>query len=179
VLARALRAIILDGRMYRQIGDEPQEMFYALIIVIFAAAAFGLGLQHSTFASFEGAPPSMIAAMVASTKVTSWVIWAGVVYFIGSRFMGGKAGFRKVLRNLGFTFGPGVLAIFAEIPTVGPFLLAISILWLYPAGLIAIKETQEFGWVKAFFVNSLGWWLAFFLIPALLIPISAPPPTLT
>lgn len=177
MLARAFRAIILDRNLYRQVSDEPQEMFLSLGIVLLAAVAFGLGLQNTTISSFEDAPPSMIVAMSASTKVTSWVIWAAFSYFVGSRFLGGVAGFRVMLRNLGFTFGPGVLAIFADVPVVGVHLFALSILWLFPAGLVAIKETQQFGWVKAMIVNTIGWMLAFFLLPAILLPISAAPGT--
>ncbi len=172
MLARALRAIILDSKLYHEIGDEPQEMFNSLFIVLIAAAAFGLGLKNTVIVNYEGAPSSMIVAMAASSKVTSWVIWSGLAFLIGS-VLGGKAGFRQMLRNLGFTFGPGVLGILLEVPWAGQFLYPLSFIWLFPAGLVAIKETHEISWYKAIVVNAVSWPVAIFLVPALLLPFSS------
>jgi len=172
VLARALRATILDGRLYREIGDDPREMFYALGIVLLAAVAFGLGLKNASILSFPDAPSSVIIAMAASSKVTSWVLWTVLAFLLG-RILGGKAGFRQLLRNLGFTFGPGVLGILFDIPWAGAYLFPLSFIWLYPAGLVAIKETHEIDWVRAIIVNSVAWTIGIFIVPALLVPIQS------
>ena len=169
MLERAIRAIILNRGMYREIGDDPQEMFYSLGIVLIAAAAFGFGLGYAVDANSYGVSSALLITMAASSKVTSWVIWAGFAYLIGRAF-GGCAGFRRILRNLGFAFGIGALAIVAGIPWVGTYVYPLSFLWLYPAGLVAIKETHRIGWIPAVIANSVGWIVGIFLIPAFLLP---------
>ncbi len=53
MLLVALRAALLDGRIYREIGEEPQAMFRALGTVIAVAVAFGLGLMNTDFECIE------------------------------------------------------------------------------------------------------------------------------
>ena len=54
MLAFAMRAALLDGRIYREIGEEPRAMFRALGTVLAAAVAFGLGLMNADFEGFCG-----------------------------------------------------------------------------------------------------------------------------
>jgi len=169
VLARAFRAIILDGRMYRQLSDEPQEMFYAIGLVLISAAAFGYGFQATYPDIASNAPEGLVFIVAATSRVTSWVAYSGIIFFIGTRFLGGKAEFRTVLRNMGFVFAPGVIAILSDIHPIGLVMFSLSFLWLYPAGLVAIKETQQFGWIKAVIVNSIGWVFSIYLLPPVLI----------
>ena len=170
MLERAIKAMILDRSLYHDIGDEPREMFYSIFIVLIAAAAFGFGMKNVEILTAEGASPTMIFAMAASSKVTSWVVWAGVAFLLG-RILGGRAGFRRMLRNLGFTFGPGVLGILLQVPFAGTYIWPLSFIWLFPAGLVAIKETHELDWVRAIIVNIVGWSIGIFLVPALLLPV--------
>ena len=51
MLVLALRAALLDGRIYREIGEEPVAMFRALGTVIAVAIAFGL--VHTNSAADE------------------------------------------------------------------------------------------------------------------------------
>ena len=168
---RALRAALLNGSLYRELPDEPQEIFYALGIVALSGLALGLGLQNQPPVTLEGSPSWVILLFSAYTRLAGWFMWAGIAFVVGSKLLGGKAGFRQLLRSLGMTFGPGVLAIFAGIPVVGIFFLSFSALWLFPAGMVAIRETQQFDWVRAFICAALGWLVGIFGLMVLLLPI--------
>ena len=98
-------------------------------------------------------------------------MWAGIVYIVGTKLLGGQAGFRQILRSLGMTFAPGVFAVFAGIPVVGVFFLSFSALWMFPAGWVAIRETQQFDWVRAFICAALGWLVGIFGLMVLFLPI--------
>ena len=171
MLNRALRAALLNGGLYRELPDEPQEIFYALGIVVISGLALGLGLQSQPPITLEGSPPWLVVLFSAYTRLAGWFMWAGIVYIVGSKLLGGKAGFRQLLRSLGLSFGPGVLAVFAGIPVVGIFFLSLSALWMFPAGWVAIKETQQFDWMRAFICAALGWLFGIFGLMVLFLPI--------
>ena len=76
MLAIAFRAAMLDGRIYGQIGDEPQAMFRSLGVVAAVAVAFGLGQMNSDFAGIEDSP-TFVFLIVATTVVLGWLLWGG------------------------------------------------------------------------------------------------------
>ena len=102
------------------------------------------------------------------TRFVGWFLWAGVVYIIGTKVFGGQAGYRRILRSIGMTFAPGVLALFSGIPIVGIYMMGLSFLWLFPAGMIAIRETQRLNWVQVSICNIIGWSLGVVALPMLL-----------
>ena len=177
MLYRAAKAAILDGRIYHRIGDDPQEMFNAVMIVAMAALALGLGVGSASASNLQSSPSQLTMALMASTKLTMWIYWTGIVYLIGTKALGGEAGFRTLLRNLGLTFGPGVLAAFAQVPAVGPIFLSLSFVWMFPAGLVAVNESEGFGWVKAGIANIIGWTAAVTIQLMLMNWIAGPPPS--
>lgn len=179
MIARALRAAIFDVRVYRTLTDDPQHMLTALGIVLIAAIGFGLGIRNQPIVNFNDAPPAMIALLAISTRITGWVVWAGIAYIIGTILLRGDAGFRQLLRSLGIASGPGVFAIFLEVPVVGVYFLSLPVLWMLGTGLVAVKETQGFDWFRSFFSVAVGWLVAFLLLPAIMLPITGPPITAT
>ena len=149
-------------------------MLGALGIVLIAAIAFGLGIRNLPIINFEDAPPAMVVLLAISTRLTGWVVWAGIAYILGTLLLRGNAGFRQILRSLGIASGPGVFAIFFEIPQAGTVLFSLSLIWMFATGLVAIRETQGFDWFRSFFSSAVAWWVAFLLLPALMLPIAGP-----
>ena len=157
MLSRAIGAALLQGSLYRQLTDEPQEVFYALGIVALSGIALGLGLQGQTVIPLRDTPLPMIILLSAQTRMMGWFICAGIAYIVGTKLLGGKAGFRQLLRSTGLTFAPGVFAVFAGIPVVGVYLLSLSLLWIFPALWVAIRETQGYDWIRALICAILAW----------------------
>ena len=171
MLNRAIRAALLNGSLYRDLTDEPQEIFYALGIVVVSGLALGLGLQSQPPVTLQESPPWVTLLLSAYTRLAGWFMWAGIVYIVGTKLLGGQAGFRQILRSLGMTFAPGAFAVFAGIPVVGIFFLSFSALWMFPAGWVAIRETQQFDWVRAFICAAVGWLVGIFGLMVLFLPI--------
>ena len=157
LLSRAIGAALLQGSLYRQLTDEPQEVFYALGIVALSGIALGVGLQGQTIIPLRDAPLPMIILLSAQTRMVGWFICAGIAYIVGTKLLGGNAGFRQLLRSTGMTFAPGVFAVFAGIPIVGVYFLSLSLLWLFPAIWVAIRETQGYDWIRALICAILAW----------------------
>ena len=175
MLIRAVRAALLNGWMYRALTDEPEEIFYALGIVVLSGLALGAGIyslvtlgenvesiaqagsQAPLLPNWQGAPLWLFVMYAVWARLVTWFLWAGIAYAIGTKAFGGQAGYRRLLRSIGLAFGPGVLALFAGIPFVGPILMGLSFLWIFPASMVAIRETQQINWVQATICAILGW----------------------
>ena len=166
MLNRALRAALLRPGLYRELTDEPEEIFYALAIVVVSGIALGAGIQYVQLPKWEGAGVWLFVIFSVWARVVGWFLWAGIAYIVGAKAFGGQAGYRRLLRSLGLTFAPGVLAIFGGIPYVGPFLLGLSFLWIFPAALVAIRETLQLNWVQAVICAILGWCVSVLLLIA-------------
>lgn len=154
---RALRAALLNGSLYRELPDEPEETFYALGVVILSGVALGVGLQFVPLPKWEGAGVWLFILFSVWARTVGWFLWAGLAYIVGTKAFGGQAGYRRILRSIGLTFCPGALAVFGVIPVVGIYLMGLSLLWIFPAALVAIRETQQLNWVQAAICAILGW----------------------
>ena len=159
MLALALRAALLDGRIYREIGEEPAAMFRALGTVIAVAIAFGLGLMNTDFESIEDSP--MLVLLVASTTIVlGWLLWGTIAYIVGSRALGGQATHRMLLRSLGIAYAPGIVMVLAGTPGVGDFVSVLGPVWVLASGVVAIRETLGRGWFRALLPSVAGWFVA-------------------
>ena len=157
MLNRALRAALLNGKLYRELPDEPEETFYALAIVLLSGITLGFGIQYVPLPKWECASLWLFVLFSVWARIVGWFLWVTVAYLISAKAFGGQAGYRSLLRSIGLTFAPGVLAIFGGIPFVGNFLIGLSFLWLFPAALVAIRETQQLNWVQAAICAIFGW----------------------
>ena len=173
MLRKALRAARLDRSVYHEVRDQPESVLQVLGIVALVAIAIGSGLMDVlgqvgdvslSGSSFVDRLFGMWLAVV--TVVMGWVLWAGVVYVLGSKFLGGGASFNQNLRALGIGYGPAVLLILSPLPVVGDPARAVGTLWVLVTGVVAVHETGDVDWLGAFLAAFLGWVLFFVLLPA-------------
>ena len=148
MLGMAFRAVILDGSVYREIGDEPGAMFRSLGTVLVVALAAGLGLMSTEFQTIEDSPTGVLL-VTASTVVLGWLVWGTVAYLIGTRLLGGRATHRMLLRSLGLAYAPGLLTVFARVPAGLELVLMFVAIWMLLSGLVAIRETLGVSWFLA------------------------------
>ena len=100
MLAHAARAAIFDRRVYERITDEPEHMFRAVGIVGVAGVAFGLGVVAIGGPSVEQSPVLALVGSISNVFL-GWMVWATVVYLLGTHLLGGKATHRMLLRAMG------------------------------------------------------------------------------
>ena len=180
MLKVVVRAALFDGTVFAEIGEEPEDMFRALGVVLVAAIAFGLGIRSVIDVAPGGdntIDPNLAMFVVISTIVTSWAVWSGMVWLLGTKLFGGKAGYRGLLRTLGICYGPMVFWLFLNIPAAGPLLSTAAHIWILAVGVLAVRQAQDIAWGKASISASIGWLWALVIVPTFLVlPFLVPPP---
>ena len=168
-LKQVIRAAIFDGRVYRAIDDSPEAMFRALAAVAAAGVAFGLGIRSI---SIEGRDegPVLLMLLGFTTVVIGWLLWATIVYLIGTRLLRGRARHRDLMRSMGLAYGPGVLLLLVTVPAVGGRIALLASFWILAAAVIAVRETQGYGVIRAAVPTGIGWALAHVLLAIVFAP---------
>ena len=88
--------------------------------------------------------------------LVGWAVWSYVIYYVGTRFMGGTATYGELLRTLGFAQTPNILHIFNFIPVLGGLLSLVAFVWFIVAGFIAARQALDLDNVKTFWTIVLG-----------------------
>lgn len=166
ILKQAIRAAAFDSRVYKAIADSPEAVFRSLLVVALAAIAFGLGIRT---VAIEGRDegPTMLMLLGFATVITGWLLWATVVYLLGTLLLGGKAKHRDLMRSMGIAYGPGLLLAFVAVPNLGGTIVLFPQLWMLAAGVVAVRETQGYGTFRAIGPTGIGWVLAHWLLPSI------------
>ncbi len=148
IVDRMRGAAALDVATYEEVEHDLNATGQAAVVVVLAAIASGIGNY------FHGGP-GIISALVAA--LIGWASWAGITYFIGTRFFGGTATWGELLRTLGFAQSPGLLMVLGIIPIVGGLVRLAVAVWLLVAGVIAIRQALDIETGKAVLVGLCGW----------------------
>lgn len=147
---RWVAASRLDRAIYREIDADPGALGDAAVIVALAGVARGLavGVDEGFVASF--------AAFLAGFVL--WGTASAVVWSIGVRSFGFRAGYRELLRTLGFAASPLVWLFVCALPLGW----LTSILWVGLHGLAilafvtAVSEALHIPTAKALWVCFLA-----------------------
>ncbi len=158
----AIRAAVLDGSVYRGLTEAPEHMLRALGVVLLVALAFGFGVRNTLPVSDEG--PWLLAVLIpASTTVIGWIVWSYTAFGIGV-LLGAQASTRLIQRGIGIAHAPGVMLAFTGVPIalglpeiVSFIYLFVTMGWMLLAAIVAVREIQGEGWVKAIIPTAVGW----------------------
>ena len=151
----------LDVQIYEEVEADSHATGQAMGVVLLSSLAAGSG------AATLGT--GVIGTIVAA--VLSWVIWAFLTYFIGTRLLPESqthADMGQLMRTLGFAQAPGVLRIFGGLPGIGPIVLSVVSVWMLIAMVIAVRQALDFTTTWRAAVVCLVAWLAV-IIPAVLL----------
>jgi len=172
MLSRAIKAARLSRGLHRELREDPDAVLHALGTVVLVGIAIGLGAMGALVGI--GDKPIELGGLVdrflgvwlaVTTMLVGWVLWAGVIYFMGALFLDTGTGFRYILHSLGISYGPGVLLAINSFPVVGGPAFAVGSLWVLVAAVVAVRETQEVDWLGAFLSTFLGWFICFLFLP--------------
>ena len=89
--------------------------------------------------------PGLILGVVVA--VAGWVIWAWIVYFIGTKILPGHethADWGQLARSLGFAQSPGVLRVFGVVPGVGDIIFVVVFVWMLVSMVIAVRQALDY-----------------------------------
>lgn len=164
--SRMLRAAKLDPALYEEVEADTGALGQAMLVVVLASLAAGIGgLGVGGTAGLLG---GVIGALIG------WVVWAAVIYVIGTRLLPGHqtdSDVPELLRTLGFASAPGVIRVFGVIPGLGALIVLLASVWMLFATVIAIRQALDYETTgRAVLVCVIGWvasLLVFWLIVTL------------
>ena len=168
-IPRLLRAAALDPKAYDGIGEQPEDMFRALGVVMVVGIAFSVGVRTLPGIDFGNTPPLSAVLVSLSTILMGWLVYTAIIYVLGTLVFRGKAGFRQILRTLGIAYGPGIVTFLGFLPAAGGFFFFIGLVWILPTALFAVKSVQGYDWVRTFITTAIGWVVALAILPGYLL----------
>jgi len=120
---RMIRAAKLDVSLYEEVEADPAATNQALLVVVVASVCSGIGSGVRSLLAGLG-PVKFTIGLVGGVvfALVGWLIWSFITYFIGTRLFKRpetKATYGELLRCIGFSDSPGVLAILGFIPLLG------------------------------------------------------------
>jgi len=153
MIDRVLRAIRLDAKLFREAADTPSLSGEAAIIAIVVSLLAALG-----GAVGSARPVVLLLVEWASGLILGWLLWALISYLVG-RVLGGKSGVGEMARVLAYASAPGLLSLLGFVPCVGWVFRVAGWVLSLAAGVLAIRESMEFGTGRAMVTAVIGWWV--------------------
>lgn len=140
-IERVIGAVRLDAATYEEVEADATSMNQAMIVVVVASIAAGIGAASSGAGGSVGMVRGTIGALVG------WFVWAATVYFIGTRVLPGpntQADLGQLLRTTGFSAAPGVLGILGIVPGIGGLVSTVAGLWQLAAMVVAVRQALDY-----------------------------------
>jgi hypothetical protein len=161
---RVIGAIRLDPATYESVEHDTDATWQAALVVVVAAIFSGVG---SSGGNTQGLIGGVLAALVF------WAIFALFAYLVGAYLLRGpqtSATFGEVLRTLGFSYAPSLIAILGLIPGIGFLFTIIAAIWSLIASVIALRQSLEVSTGRAVAVVVVAF-LAMFVVVAVIVAV--------
>ena len=150
---RMVRAAKLDTSLYEEVEADTGATLEAMAVVVLAGLAAGVGTLT------QGGVQGLLWG--TATALISWLVWAYLTYFIGTRLLpepqtSADAG--ELLRTIGFSSAPGVIRVLGLIPGISPLVFLVAGVWMLVAMVIAVRQALDYTstW-RAVGVCVIGW----------------------
>jgi hypothetical protein len=156
---RVLGAALLDVRVYEEVEADSRANLQAVLVVLLASVAGGIGLNVRTALSATSLLVDLAATLIG------WMAWASLTYLIGTHLLPERqteATAGQLLRTIAFSAAPGILRVFGAIPVVGALLYTLISLWMLAAMVVAVRQALDYKSLsRAIGVCLVGWALSF------------------
>ena len=158
-LYRVMGSAVLDAATYEEIEGNKGATSQALLVVLLASLAAGIGLGGLE----PGHPVSF--AFVSILALLTWAIWSVVIFHVGGSILPEpqtRVDVGELLRTLGFAATPGLFQVFGVVPGLRGPLFVLTSLWMLAAMVVAVRQALDYSTiVRALAVCAIGWVLAF------------------
>ena len=138
LINRMMGAARLDVATYEEVEKDQSATTQALIVVVLAAVAGGIGALR------EDGVSGLIGGIILS--IIGWAAFSFFVYIVGTRFFPTgetQADTGQVMRTLGFAYTPQILGITLLIPVLGAIISFIASIWFLVCSIVAIRQSLE------------------------------------
>jgi hypothetical protein len=138
LIDRMLGAVQLKSETYEEVERDENATTQAMIVVVLAAIATGIG-------GLDQGVRGLVGGIVLG--IVGWLVSSVVVYFVGTTILATpqtSATFGEVLRTLGFAYTPAILNVVGFIPVLGGIVALIAAILGLIAMIVAIRSAFEF-----------------------------------
>ena len=155
---RVVGAAILDRRTYEDIEADNRSTGQAVVIVVLASVAGGIGLLGLGSQTAQSVAAGIVASLIG------WMAWAALTYLIGTHLLPEpetKADLGELLRTIAFATAPGLFRLFGVIPFLGLTIYALASIWMLVAMIVAVRQALDYkSTSRAVAVCVIGWALS-------------------
>jgi hypothetical protein len=144
LVRRMVGAAKLQLPIYQEVEADKNATGQAALVIVLVAVATGIGMIGAS------GPMGILWGILSA--LIGWVVFAGLVYYIGAKFLPGpntEADWGQVARTLAFANSPGVLRIFAIIgfasTTLSSLVMFLISVWVIVASVVAVRESLDYG----------------------------------
>ena len=156
---RMIGAASLDVPTYEEVEADTTATTQAMGVVVLSSLAQGIG-----FVTQGGGSGFIVGAIGA---LIGWIIWAFLVYLIGTKLLPEpqtRSDLGELLRTTGFAAAPGLLRVLGAIPLLGGLIMPAVTIWMLIAMVIAVRQALDYkSTFRAVGVCLMGW-IVFVLI---------------
>jgi hypothetical protein len=136
-IARMIRAVKLEPRLYAEVKTDKYATSQALVVVLLSSLAATIGAF--THAGLGGLVIGGLGALLA------WYVWTFMTYIIGVKLFPvsqTSVSHRELWRTLGFASAPGMLRVFGAIPGLTGIAFLVTAMWMFIAAVIAVRQAM-------------------------------------
>ncbi len=149
---RMLGAAKLDVHTYEEVEADTTATPQAMAVVLISSIAAGIGGIRLGIGGL---------IWVALASLISWVLWAALVWVIGTKLLPEaetQSDIGELLRTTGFSSSPGVLRILGFVPLIGAIIQFLAAIWMLTAMIIAVRQALDYkSTARAVGVCLIGW----------------------
>jgi hypothetical protein len=150
---RLVGATRLDPAVYEEVEADRNATGQAVLTVVLAALAAGVGASGQESGFF-------VAVLTALGSLLGWVVWAAVIWLVGTRVLPEpqtQSDVGELLRTTGFAAAPGILRVLGVVPLVGWLVTVAVTFWMLGAMVVAVRQALDYrGTGRALLVCFLG-----------------------
>jgi hypothetical protein len=136
---RVIGAMTLQATTFEEVEHDGSATSQAALVVLLAAISNGIAWLW--YGGLTGVVENAVWALV------SWVLWAGLMWIIGTKVMPGRnteADLGQLLRTMGFAQAPRLLSFIGIIPIIGWVIVFALFVWTLVATVIAVRQALDY-----------------------------------
>ncbi len=164
---RMIRAARLEVDLYEEVEADTKANGQAFVAVLIASLAAGIGAGIAGVL-VEGGLWFLWGLLIGlATALGGWLVWSLFAYWLGTTIFKGpetSATYGELLRTIGFSNSPRVLAFFSFIPFLGGIIVFAVSVWALIAGIIAVRQALDFSTWRAIGTCIVGWILYMLIV---------------
>jgi hypothetical protein len=157
-LQRLMGAMALDPAIYEEVEADRDASLQAFAVVILSSVAAGVG------ALGFGNVSATAVGFVSVVALLSWASWALVTFEVGVRLMPSletRSNPGELLRTIGFAAAPGILNVFAALPSITAPVFMVTSVWMLLTMIVAVRHALDYRSTgRAVAVCVIGWTFA-------------------